>query len=92
MMARESILILTIEVFQLYIGPARQRSKLFQRLPPQQSNKSRALGALLGMVVGDALGAPLGGQELLCYGLTVEKTLKQSWEIERKHCLMFDIC
>lgn len=34
------------------------------RLPPPQTNKSRALGALLGMVVGDALGAPLGGQDL----------------------------
>lgn len=36
---------------------------MIKQLPPPQSNKSRALGALLGMVVGDALGAPLGGQD-----------------------------
>eukprot|EP00434_Breviolum_minutum_P016385 symbB.v1.2.014442.t1/scaffold1054.1/size141114/14 len=34
-----------------------------EQLPPPQSTKSRALGALLGMAVGDALGAPLGGQD-----------------------------
>lgn len=40
------------------------------RLPGPDSLGSRALGALLGMVVGDALGAPLGGQE--CGGAKVE--------------------
>ncbi|CAK9003684.1 unnamed protein product [Durusdinium trenchii] len=37
--------------------------EMIKELPGPDSLGSRALGALLGMVVGDALGAPLGGQD-----------------------------
>eukprot|EP00913_Durusdinium_trenchii_P004781 g4441.t1 len=49
--------------------------EMIKELPGPDSLGSRALGALLGMVVGDALGAPLGGQE--CGGAKeVDKALE----------------
>lgn len=47
-----------------------------QELPPP-GRHSRALGALLGMAVGDALGAPLGGQDPMAVTVQeVDKALK----------------